>query len=71
MRATAYVDRVGVSGPLGPDLDTLRRLHLAHRETFLFENLTIQSGGSIGLQISGLQGEGGGACPAAWSFQAA
>ena len=55
MRLTAYLDRLDVSGPLRPDLATLRRLHLAHRETFLFENLTIQSGGSIGLALADLE----------------
>jgi N-hydroxyarylamine O-acetyltransferase len=55
MRVTAYLDRVGVSGPLRADPGTLRRLHLAHRETFLFENLTIQSGGSIALALPDLE----------------
>jgi N-hydroxyarylamine O-acetyltransferase len=55
MRLTSYVERIGVTAPLQHDLDTLRRLHLAHREAFLFENLTIQTGGTIGLAIEDLE----------------
>jgi len=40
---------------LGADVETLRRLHAAHRETFLFENLTIQTGGRISLALEDLQ----------------
>jgi N-hydroxyarylamine O-acetyltransferase len=38
-----------------PADELLRRLHLAHRETFLFENLTIQTGGRISLQLDDLE----------------
>ena len=31
--------RIGQPPPAGASVDTLRRLHLGHRETFLFENL--------------------------------
>jgi N-hydroxyarylamine O-acetyltransferase len=55
MRLTAYLDRLGVTGRLHADLDTLRRLHLAHRETFLFENITIQTGGTIRLGLEDLE----------------
>lgn len=40
---------------LRADAETLRRLHLAHRETFLFENLTIQTGGRISLALGDLE----------------
>ena len=44
--------------------ETLRRVHVAHRETFLFENLTIQQGGGISLALGDLErkflDEGGG-----------
>jgi N-hydroxyarylamine O-acetyltransferase len=40
---------------LHADVETLRRLHLAHRETFLFENLTIQTGGRISLALGDLE----------------
>jgi N-hydroxyarylamine O-acetyltransferase len=48
-------NQAGASSPLGPDLDTLRRVHLAHREAFLFENVTIQTGGSIRLGLADLE----------------
>lgn len=54
MRIAQYLDRVGVSAPR-PDLDTLRQLHLANRRAFLFENLTIQTGGSISLAVDDLE----------------
>lgn len=49
MRLHDYLARTHVAGPLQPTLDTLRRLHAAHRETFLFENLSIQSGGVVSV----------------------
>jgi N-hydroxyarylamine O-acetyltransferase len=58
-----YLDRVallqGESGErpvlLRADVETLRRLHFAHREKFLFENLTIQTGGQISLALGDLE----------------
>jgi len=55
MRLTSYLERIGVTAPLQRDLDTLRRLHVAHREAFLFENLTIQTGGTISLALDDLE----------------
>ena len=46
MRIDAYAARVGLTARPSPDSETLRALHAAHRETFLFENLTIQAGGA-------------------------
>ena len=64
MRLADYLSRVGVSAPVGRDIETLRRLHLAHREAFLFENIAIQLGGSIRLGLADLErkflDEGGG-----------
>jgi N-hydroxyarylamine O-acetyltransferase len=60
-----YLRRVDQRPPADTSIDTLRRLHLAHRETFLFENLTIQTGGAISLALGDLerkfldQGRGG------------
>jgi len=68
VRLQDYLARIGLSGlpgSFGPDLETLRRVHLAHREAFLFENITIQTGGSIRLGLDDLerkfldQGKGG------------
>ena len=36
-----YLQRINVAGPLAIDLDTLRRLHIAHLQTVPFENLSI------------------------------
>ena len=55
MRIDAYIERVGLTGRPAADGETLRSLHLAHREAFLFENLTIQSGGRISLAICDLE----------------
>ncbi len=58
MRFDDYLRRIGLNGgglPLQPTLDTLRRLHVAHRETFLFENLSIQAGGGISLALGDLE----------------
>jgi N-hydroxyarylamine O-acetyltransferase len=37
------------------DGETLRAMHAAHRQAFLFENLTIQSGGRISLAVCDLE----------------
>src|SRR2546425_3015555 len=64
MRLHDYLERISAVGPeraalqptaLGADVETLRRVHAAHRETFLFENLTIQTGGRISLALDDLQ----------------
>jgi N-hydroxyarylamine O-acetyltransferase len=65
MRMDDYLQRIDQRPPAGASIDTLRRLHLAHRQTFLFENLTIQTGGAISLALADLerkfldQGRGG------------
>jgi N-hydroxyarylamine O-acetyltransferase len=55
MRIDDYLSAVGVTRPLAADIDGLRRLHLAHRERFLFENLSIQRGGTISLALEDLE----------------
>ena len=55
MRFDDYLRRIDQSAPGGASLEALRRLHLAHRETFLFENLTIQEGGAISLALADLE----------------
>src|SRR5689334_20738806 len=65
MRLGDYLARLHVDGPLSADLAALRRLHLAHRLAFLFENISIQEGGTISLALPDLerkfldQGRGG------------
>ena len=55
MRLDDYLRRIGVSAPVDPTADTLRRLHRAHREAFLFENLAIQTGGTVSLELQDLE----------------
>ena len=55
MRLADYLHRIGVRGPLSATVDTLRRIHRAHREAFLFENLSIQTGGSISVALADLE----------------
>ena len=55
MRLPEYVERLGLAGPVAPTIETLRRLHHAHREAFLFENHTIQGGGAISLAVGDVE----------------
>src|SRR5215470_14091950 len=55
MRLHDYLARIRTPDAVSTDVDTLRRLHAAHRQTFLFENLTIQSGGRISLALDDLE----------------
>jgi len=49
MRLHDYLARIGVTGPLDGGAESLARLHVAHREAFLFENLSIQSGDGVSV----------------------
>jgi N-hydroxyarylamine O-acetyltransferase len=64
MRLADYLRKIGVAPPFDRMGETLRRVHVAHRETFLFENVTIQKGGGISLALGDLErkflDEGGG-----------
>ncbi|MGE3706574.1 MAG: arylamine N-acetyltransferase [Vicinamibacterales bacterium] len=51
----AYLSRLGWSGPVRPDLATLRALHRAHVGAIPFENLDIQMGRPIGIDPASLQ----------------
>jgi len=51
----AYLARVGYAGTLRPDLATLEALHLAHVSSVPFENLDIQMGLPIRLDLESLQ----------------
>ncbi|MBF6329707.1 arylamine N-acetyltransferase family protein [Nocardia transvalensis] len=44
-----YLRRIGVKGPVRPDIDTLRELHRRHLEAVPFENLSIHLGERIVL----------------------
>ncbi|WP_243304428.1 arylamine N-acetyltransferase family protein [Geothrix oryzisoli] len=51
----AYRRRIGYDGALEPRLDVLRALHLAHATAIPFENLDIQLGLPIRLDLASLQ----------------
>ena len=55
MRLHDYLRRVGVDEGLPPNADTLRRLHVAHREAFLFDNVAIQTGGTISVALDAIE----------------
>jgi N-hydroxyarylamine O-acetyltransferase len=50
----AYVERIGYSEPIKPDVQTLRGLHVAHMQTVPFENLDIGRRRPIRLTEEGL-----------------
>jgi N-hydroxyarylamine O-acetyltransferase len=51
----AYLQRIGLGAPAGPALAQLFDLHLAHARTIPFENLDIQMGLPIRLDLVSLQ----------------
>src|SRR3954470_1049023 len=56
MRFDGYAKRLGFTAPPGRGGgEGLRALHAGHREAFLFENLTIQSGGRVSLALCDLE----------------
>ena len=67
MRLSDYLSRVGLTPPLPPTLDSLRRLHIAHLGSFIFDNLDIQRGATVHSDIDSverkfLDGKAGGYC---------
>jgi len=55
MRLHDYLRRVGAAPGLPPTADTLRRLHVAHREAFLFDNVAIQTGGTVSVALDAIE----------------
>jgi N-hydroxyarylamine O-acetyltransferase len=55
MRLHDYLRRIGVEDGLPASAETLRRLHVAHREAFLFENVSIQAGGAISVELDAIE----------------
>src|SRR5882724_6217434 len=51
MNCASYLDRIGIVGRPQPDLATLRRLQRAHLERILFENLDVQLGRPVTLDL--------------------
>ncbi len=54
MHVDAYLERIGVKGPLAPDLASLRVLHRAHLMTIPYENLDVQLGRRVTLDRSNI-----------------
>jgi N-hydroxyarylamine O-acetyltransferase len=54
MDRQAYLQRIGWTGPVGPNLDTLRRLHHQHLLTVPFENIDIHLGRPLSLDLPAL-----------------
>ena len=55
MDLPAYLERIHYQGPLDSTLETLAGLHLAHTSSIPFENLDIQLGRRIHLDLAALQ----------------
>src|SRR5438034_3265010 len=55
MRFEDYLTRIGRPAPRAADAGALHALHRAHREAFLFENISIQTGGAIRLALPDLE----------------
>jgi len=51
MDVHAYLNRIGVTGPISPDLDGLRTLHRAHLQAISYENLDVQLGRTVTTAI--------------------
>lgn len=51
----AYLSRIGCERPSSPSVETLRHLHAAHVGTIPFENLDIQMGQPIRLDMDSIQ----------------
>jgi N-hydroxyarylamine O-acetyltransferase len=66
-----YLERIGWRGPAAPaaDLATLRALHLAHATTIPFENLDIQLGRPVRLDLDTLQAKLVGARRGGYCFE--
>jgi N-hydroxyarylamine O-acetyltransferase len=55
VRLHEYLRRIGVDSQSGADIETLRRVHIGHREAFLFENLSIQSGNAVSVAVEAIE----------------
>ena len=55
MRLNDYVERIGSAPPPTATIDAVRTLHRQHREAFLFDTLSIQTGGAISLALCDIE----------------
>lgn len=54
MHLDAYLSRLGLTQPLPPTVETLRRIHVAHLAAFPFHNLTIQRRGEVTVDVESI-----------------
>jgi N-hydroxyarylamine O-acetyltransferase len=54
MNLAAYLDRVKYGGPVRPDLETLRALHLAHQLAIPFEDLDVQLRRPVSMETAAI-----------------
>ena len=55
MQLDEYLRRVRLEWPLPPTAGTLRRLHVAHLAAFTFNNVEIQRGGRIAVDLGSIE----------------
>jgi N-hydroxyarylamine O-acetyltransferase len=55
MRVDDYLKRIRQPPPRATTVDAVHALHRAHRDAFLFENLSIQTGGGVSLALCDLE----------------
>ncbi|NUR61276.1 MAG: arylamine N-acetyltransferase [Catenulispora sp.] len=53
-QVAAFLERIGITGPLKPDADFLHRIHSAHLHAVPFENLSIHLGEDMSLDVQAL-----------------
>ncbi|WP_017624774.1 arylamine N-acetyltransferase family protein [Nocardiopsis chromatogenes] len=51
----AYLDALGVTGPLGPDRESVAALHRAHAATLAFANVDVFLGRQVSLDVADIQ----------------
>ncbi len=54
MKIDAYLDRIAYSGPMRKDIATLTALHRAHLRAIPYENLDVQFGRPVTLELSAI-----------------
>jgi N-hydroxyarylamine O-acetyltransferase len=57
MHLSGYLRRIGFNGEPRPDLRTLRRIHRLHLESIPYENLDVQLGRKVGLDLDAIYGK--------------
>ena len=69
MKLAAYLDRIGYSGPVGPDYTTLCALHRAHLLAVPYENLDIHLGRPLTLDEPQIVAKLVGAGRGGWCYE--